>query len=65
MGPFFPLFLERSREALAKNNVWTKWNGDDEKEIIESFINSKPIFNDYNEFLKEALKDIHDENFSK
>mgnify|MGYP002869291832 CR=1 FL=1 len=58
MGPFFPLFLERSKEALAKNNVWTKWNGDDEASIIESFMNSKPQFANYKVFLKSVLSEV-------
>ena len=65
MGPFFPLFLERSQEALAKNNVWTKWNGDDEKGIIESFMHSEPDFNSYVDFLITSLEGVLSENSIK
>ncbi len=56
MGPFFPVFLEKTKEAIRDNNVWTKWNGDDENEIIGSFLNSEPIYGSYDEFLKDVMK---------
>ena len=44
MGAFFPLYLERSIEALQKNNIRTKLGGDSEKEVVESFLGSTPQF---------------------
>lgn len=56
MGAFFPLFLKRSREELIKNNIFTDWSGDEEEEIITSFLISKPVYKSYDEFLKDSLK---------
>lgn len=52
MGAFFPLFLERSCEALKENQVRTNLSGDNEEEIIDTFLKSKPIFCSYESFLK-------------
>ncbi len=52
MESFFPLYLKRDREELKKHNLFTKLSGDDEDEIIECWLKSEPIFDDYSEFLK-------------
>lgn len=57
MGAFFPLYLERSVDKLKEYNIKTKLSGDEEKEVIENFLNSKPIYDSYDEFLKDALGD--------
>ena len=54
MGPFFPLFLERTKEALVTNNVRTRLSGDNEEDLIENFLQSKPAFSSYDEFLQYA-----------
>ena len=56
MGPFFPLFLKRSKDELVKNNIFTNWSGDEEEEIINSFLSSKPIYESYEEFLNKSMK---------
>lgn len=38
MGAFFPLYLERSREALKPKRIRTSLSGDEENEAIEAFI---------------------------
>ena len=56
MGPFFPLFLEKTTKALKDNEIWTAWNGDDEAEIIQAFLsNSLKKYSCYEEFIKRAL----------
>lgn len=56
MGAFFPLYLERSVDALKRNNIRTALSGDEEQEIINSFLKSTPSFPDYETFLNEAHK---------
>ncbi len=54
MGPFFSLFLKRDRNELLKNNISLNWSGDEESEILNSFLNSEPRYSSYTEFLKHA-----------
>lgn len=54
MGAFFPLYLERSREALESNGIRTALSGDVQEEVIEKFLYSTPLYKDYDEFLKKA-----------
>ena len=54
MGAFFPLYLERSREALDSNSIRTSLSGDVQEEIIANFLSSTPIYKNYDEFLKKA-----------
>lgn len=56
MGPFYPLFLERSIENLKKFNVRTKLSGDIEEDIISNFLQSKPKFQSLEEFLNYVNK---------
>lgn len=51
LDPFFGLFLERDRKLLSQNNLTTKLGGDDEEDVIKCFLDSKPIFNGYDEFI--------------
>lgn len=52
MGPFFTLFLERSKDALINNNVRTHLSGDDETDLIDKFLQTKPEFKSFEEFLQ-------------
>lgn len=54
MGAFFPLYLERSPEALKENQIRTNLSGDVESEVIEYFIKSQPLFDDYGAFLEQV-----------
>ena len=54
MGEFFPIYLPRSLENLSKYNINTKLNGDDEKDIINKFINTQPVYNSFSEFIKDC-----------
>lgn len=52
MNCFFPLFLERNLSAIKENNIRTRLNGDNEKEVIDAFLHSgDPMFNGINSFL--------------
>lgn len=52
MGSFFPLYLERSIPALRNNNILTNLSGDEETDVIKSFLDSKSVFPTYKSFLK-------------
>lgn len=56
MGAFFPIYLPREKELLKKYNINTKLNGDDEQDIIDKFMLSKPIYNSFEEFLEDCKK---------
>ena len=51
MESFFPLYLERSREALKTHDIFTNLSGDDEEDIIEKWLSSTPQFESYEKFL--------------
>lgn len=54
-GPFFPLFLERSEEAVRSSGVNIELNGDERHEVLADFLRTEPVFSSYGEFL-EAMK---------
>lgn len=51
MGPFFPLFLERSEKAIIESGVNVDLNGDDKKDIVDKFLQSEAEYSSYNEFI--------------
>lgn len=54
MGEFFPIYLERKKSELERNNINTRLNGDNEKDIIDNFLKSKPIYKNFDEFIKDC-----------
>lgn len=48
---FFPIFMERDIKKVNKIGFKLNLSGDDSEDIKDKFINSKPIYNSYNEFL--------------
>lgn len=48
---FFPLFLERNEQKFYESG-YSFGDSLDAKKDMEGFLNSKPMFKDYNEFLK-------------
>lgn len=56
MGCFFPIFLKRDKKELKKYHIRTKLNGDNEKEIIDYFLKSYSVFENYDEFINECIK---------
>lgn len=54
MGEFFPIYLERNKNELVVNKINTKLNGDNEKDIIDNFLKSKPIYKNFDEFIKDC-----------
>lgn len=51
LDPFYWLFSERSVDSLKKHGFRTNLGGDEEAEVIKCFLNSKPIFEGYKEFI--------------
>lgn len=56
MGEFFPLYLDRTTEAIVSNRINTSLCGDNKDEIEEFFFASTKIFQNYEEFLKLCEK---------
>lgn len=56
MTAFFPLFLKRDEKELKKYNINTKWNGDEESEIIADFLKTRPLYDSFEAFLEDALE---------
>lgn len=54
MDAFFPIYLERSSDALIKSGVRTNLSGDIEAEVIDAFLHSKGQYNSYQEFLEDC-----------
>lgn len=54
MGAFFPIYLKRDRIEIKKNNLKINLSGDEEEEIWEAFKQTKPIYESFEEFLKDC-----------
>lgn len=50
MGPFFPLFMQHREEALRREKININLSGDEEKEILSSFVGTKALFSSYEQF---------------
>lgn len=55
MGNFSTLFLSRNEESR-KKYLFTRLSGDVEEEIVEDFYASKPVFENFDEFLEMSKK---------
>lgn len=60
MNAFFPLYLERKEESLKSVN--THLSGDDENDIIENFMRSELLYPSFEDFLKDALGGLRDDD---
>lgn len=56
MNAFFPLYLDRSVDAIAANKINIRLNGDNSAEILADFLNSSAQYVSFETFLKEALQ---------
>lgn len=54
MGSFFPLYLPRERNLLAYYNIDTALSGDDEQDIILRWLETDPIYENYDLFLESC-----------
>ncbi len=57
MRAFFPLFLERSIQAIQENNINLYLSGDEYEEILESYLNGKSIYDNLEQLCLEAFGD--------
>ncbi len=57
MGPFFSLFTSPNVDNIRKFGIFTKMNGDNENEIIRDWLNSKPMFDSYENFINYCKED--------
>ena len=58
MGAFFPLYLKRDLLEIKKNNLNTDLGGDNEEEVIDSFMKSKPVYKDFKDFLRDTFPEL-------
>ena len=56
MESFFPIYLERDRNLIKVHNIFTNLSGDDEEDIIEYWLSSKPVFDSYEKFMEFCEK---------
>lgn len=56
MGAFFPLYLERNIDKLKENNINIRLSGDEENEILDYFLNSEPLYHNYEDFLNDVFE---------
>lgn len=56
MKYFFPLYTDRSLEAIDKLHLNLNLSGDCREEIIRQFLVSEPVYKSYEEFLNNAMK---------
>lgn len=66
IGAFWPLFLDRSEEALKSARINWNLNGDEPDEILASYLASDPpVFNNYDEFIKFCFSSEEKNNFRR
>lgn len=54
MGAFFPLYLRRIKGQLNENKLRTNLSGDDQDEIIATWLSSQPVYEDYDNFIQDC-----------
>jgi acetyltransferase-like isoleucine patch superfamily enzyme len=54
MSAFFPLYLKRDLNEIKKHNLRIRLSGDNYEDTVKSFLDSKPIYNNFEEFLKDC-----------
>lgn len=55
MNAFFPLYLERNGDAILRNNLNIRLNGDNTEEIVEAFLKTTPVYNSFDDFLDDTF----------
>ena len=59
-GYFMVTFLERTNENVEKYIKHLSFKGDSLQEVIETFLNSEPIFNGYTEYYQYMEKKMRE-----
>lgn len=57
MRAFWPLFVERDREELKRQNIRTNLGGDNEEEVIKDFLKTEKIYPNLEALIKEAVSE--------
>ena len=57
MGEFYPLFAPRDLDWMKENEIGLNPTSDEETEVTKAFLESKPIWSSYEEFLEESLRE--------
>lgn len=55
MNAFFPLYFERDCKKLKDSGIKTNLSGDEEDDILLHFMESRPVYENYDSFLKDVL----------
>ena len=55
MGHFFPLFCHTEQE-LVDAGINLNWSGDERDEILQSFLNSEHLYENYEAFCNDAMR---------
>lgn len=56
--PFWPLYMERDENTVIHSGVCVHLSGDNYDETIRDYLNSNPIFNNYQEFIHYCLGEV-------
>ena len=54
MDGFYPLYLKRDLKEIEKNELNISFSGDDYNDAMDSFFNSSPLYNSFEEFLNDC-----------
>jgi acetyltransferase-like isoleucine patch superfamily enzyme len=54
MNNFYPLYLKRDLAEIKKHDLQINYSGDDYEDIVKYFLESKPIYKDFDDFLRDA-----------
>lgn len=61
-GHFMTIFLERNQENVEKYLKKLSFKGDNKQEVINTFLNTEPLFNGYEEYYKYMEKQLENKN---
>lgn len=54
MEAFFPLYLDRNINEIKRHGLFVALSGDEEEEVIDGFLKTKPVFDSYDDFLEHC-----------
>ena len=54
MGAFFPLYLDRNTDEIKRHELFVALSGDEEEEVIDGFLKTRPVFDSYDDFLEHC-----------
>jgi acetyltransferase-like isoleucine patch superfamily enzyme len=54
MADFYPLYLRRDLDEIKKHNLQIAFSGDNYQDTVKSFLDSKPVYKNFEEFLKDC-----------